>query len=104
MPPRGWPTSLERRGGSTGAPKPMPASALPSLPRKRSPGSARRRALTALCTLLASSLLAGCTTLTRPPSQVDRLIAHPEFNYAAQAAPRFTSDALQAIADLEARK
>lgn len=50
---------------------------------------------------LLLALIAGCTT---PPGQVDRLLAHPEFPTAAQAAPGFTADALKTIADLEARK
>lgn len=55
------------------------------------------------CALLLA-LTAGCTSPSRSPSQIDRLIAHPEFKAAAQAAPHFTSDALKTIADLEARK
>ena len=54
--------------------------------------------LLGLALLLA---LTGCATQT---SAVDRLMAHPEFRYAAQAAPHFTSDALKTIANLEAAK
>ncbi|MES2697501.1 MAG: hypothetical protein V4773_28805 [Verrucomicrobiota bacterium] len=46
-------------------------------------------------------IVSGCAT--RSPSQIDRLLAHPEFRAAAQAAPLFTADALKTIADLEAR-
>lgn len=71
----------------------MPASTTPSR---------RRNALLGCALLLA--LTAGCTSPGRSPSQIDRLIGHPEFKAAAQAAPHFTSDALKTIADLEARK
>lgn len=54
------------------------------------------------CALLLA--LTGCSTLSRPPSRVDSLLAHPEFRTAAQAAPRFTAEALNTIADLEARQ
>lgn len=53
--------------------------------------------------VLVAAALGGCATVSRPPSQVDSLIAHPEFKYAAQAAPNFTTAALQALADAEAR-
>lgn len=74
----------------------MIASATPSPAPKSSRGSALLLVLTALS-------LTGCATMTRPPSQVDRLLKHPEFKYAAQAAPHFTTEALQALADAEAR-
>ncbi len=51
--------------------------------------------------LLLVLIVSGCAT--RSPSQIDRLLAHPEFRAAAQAAPLFTADALKTIADLEAR-
>lgn len=54
------------------------------------------------CVLLVA--LTGCNTISRPPSRVDALLAHPEFRYAAQAAPHFTAEALNTIADLEARQ
>lgn len=54
------------------------------------------------CALLLALIVSGCAT--RSPSQIDRLIAHPEFQTAAQAAPDFTASALKTIADLEARK
>lgn len=74
----------------------MHASTPPSPRRKPSRGSVRLLVLTVLW-------LAGCQSVTRPPSQVDRLIAHPEFRHAAAAAPHFTTDVLSTIADLEAR-
>lgn len=70
----------------------MPASMQPS---------PLRRALLGSALLLA---LTGCSALSRPPSRVDSLLAHPEFRAAAQAAPHFTSEALKTIADLEARQ
>lgn len=70
----------------------MPASTKPSPPRALLLGSALLLALT------------GCSTLSRGPSQVDRLLAHPEFPAAAQAAPDFTAAVLKTIADLEARR
>ena len=79
-------------GPSTDAPPPMPASTRPSQ---------LRRALLGSVLLVA---LTGCSTLSRPPSQVDRLLAHPEFRAAAQAAPAFTAEALKTVADLEARR
>lgn len=49
-------------------------------------------------------LLAGCTT-PRPAGvtagNVDRLLAHPQFRAAAVAAPAFTADALNTVAQLE---
>ncbi len=57
--------------------------------------------------LLGSALLlvlTGCTAPGRSPSQIDRLLNHPEFRAAAQSAPAFTNDALKTIADLEARR
>ncbi|MBI5693652.1 MAG: hypothetical protein HZC55_26545 [Verrucomicrobia bacterium] len=71
----------------------MPASTKPS---------PRRSALLG-CVLLVA-LTAGCTSPLRSPSQVDRLLKHPEFRSAAQAAPHFTAEALKAVADLEARR
>lgn len=53
-------------------------------------------ALIALC-------FAGCAGPGKQ-SAVDRMLQHPEFTAAAQAAPRFTGDALHAIADLEAKR
>lgn len=70
----------------------MPASKTPWPLRKLCLGSALLVALT------------GCSTLTRPPSRVDALLKHPEFIHAAQAAPHFTAEALNTIADLEARQ
>ena len=70
----------------------MPASTRPSPLRSALLGSALLLALT------------GCSTLSRSPSQVDRLLKHPELRAAAQAAPHFTSEALKTIADLEARR
>jgi hypothetical protein len=59
-----------------------------------------------LSALLGAALLlalgAGCTT--SPSPQVNRLLAHPEFRHAAQAAPQFTADCLNTIAALESRK
>jgi hypothetical protein len=80
------------RGASTAAPKPMHASRTPSPLPKLLLGSALLLALT------------GCSTISRPPSRIDSLLAHPEFRAAAQAAPNFTTEALNTIADLEARK
>ena len=80
------------RGASTAAPKPMRKSKTPSpLPR-----------LLLGCALLLA--LTGCSTISRPPSRIDSLLAHPEFRYAAQAAPHFTAEVLNTIADLEARR
>lgn len=51
--------------------------------------------------MLALATLAGCAT---PPVQLDnsaRLIRHPQFKQAVQAAPEFVSDALKTINRLE---
>lgn len=45
---------------------------------------------------------AGCAAVSRP-SQVERLLQHPEFSAAARAAPNFTSEVLHALADAEQR-
>ena len=53
-----------------------------------------------LCALALIALCSGCISR---PSRVDELLKHPEFPIAAQMAPHFTSEALKALADAEAR-
>ena len=52
-----------------------------------------------LLLLLPLVMCSGC--LTTKLNTTDRLIAHPQFKSAALAAPDWTRDALETIADLE---
>jgi len=52
-----------------------------------------------LLMLLSLLLLAGCQTV--PTNQVQRLLAHPQFPAARQAAPVWAKDALNTINDLQ---
>lgn len=51
---------------------------------------------------IALSLLSACVG-PKAPSQAERLLSHPEFPAAAQAAPNFTREVLHALVDAEAR-
>lgn len=55
--------------------------------------------------LLLTLLLIGCRTVAPLPvaakDNTARLLAHPEFRAAAQAAPNFTKDAFRTITRLE---
>lgn len=51
--------------------------------------------------LLSLCLLAGCATPPVELNNSDRLIRHPQFKQAVQAAPDFVSDALKTINRLE---
>lgn len=78
-----------------GAPNVSPPLMQPS----RKPSTTPVRLLGAALVL---ALTGGC--MNRPTAEVSRLLAHPEFRTAAQAAPIFTADCLNTIARLEARR
>ncbi|MBX3736727.1 MAG: hypothetical protein KF715_08565 [Candidatus Didemnitutus sp.] len=53
------------------------------------------------CIIIACALLAGCASAPVQLNNSDRLIQHPQFKKAAQAAPEFVSEALKTINRLE---
>lgn len=62
----------------------------------------RRAAILIGAVLAAHCLLAsGCATRPVHLNNADRLIAHPQFQQAANAAPEFVSEALKTINRLE---
>lgn len=54
-----------------------------------------------LCALGAAVLLTGCATTPLQLENTRRLMAHPQFQKAADAAPDFVSDALKTVNRLE---
>ena len=62
-------------------------------------GSLARQSVLPLKMLLLMLLLTGCVSVKLNNSE--RLMEHPEFEAAAQAAPAFTTEALKTINELE---